>query len=55
MSSEWKNGMLECCNIGDEGGSKNIIIIRNSFKLIIPLLHYSNWGEAPKFYLPFVI
>ena len=41
--------MLEYWNFGDKSGSKNIIIVKNSFKPIIPLLHYSNWGEAPKF------
>jgi hypothetical protein len=41
--------MLECWNIGDQSGNKTILIVKNSFKPIIPSFHYSNWGEAPKF------
>jgi hypothetical protein len=33
----------------DQGGNKTILIVKNSFKPIIPIFHHSNWGEAPKF------
>jgi len=38
---EWNVGMLECWNIGDKGGDKPFLIVKNSFKPIIPLLHHS--------------
>jgi len=41
MSSKWNNGMLKYRNIGvkTEGDHS---IVNNSFKPIIPILHYSN-------------
>jgi hypothetical protein len=51
MPVEWKNGMLECCNIGDKGGINhfNCKKLLQTHHSIIPLLHYSNWDEIPKF------
>jgi hypothetical protein len=51
MSSEWKNGMLECWNIGGKGeithfNCKKFLQTHYSFT---PLFHYSNRGEAPEF------
>jgi hypothetical protein len=47
MLSEWNVGVME---YWDQGGNKTILIVKNSFKPIIPSFHYSNWGEAPKFF-----
>lgn len=49
---EWKTGMLEYW--GKEQ-KINPINCYNSFKPIIPLLHYPNWYEASKFYYVVVI
>ena len=66
MPSVWNNGMLEYWPpVRSAFGSERILGIKtettylnckNSFKPIIPLLHYSiiplfQLGEAPKFYL----
>jgi hypothetical protein len=41
---------MEEWNVGILGiKARNIIIVKNSFRPIIPLLHHSNWGAAPKF------
>jgi len=49
VPSEWSTGVLECWNIGDKNGKQTFLMVKNSFKPIIPLFHYSNWGEATKF------
>jgi hypothetical protein len=57
MHPAWMNRMLasgsQCLrlgeNIGNKGGNNLILIVKNSSKPIFPLLHYSNWGETPKF------
>jgi len=61
MSSEWNVGILAIKAEVKHYNYKKLLqthysIIPLFHYSIIPLFHYSTiWGEAPKFYLPFVI